>query len=146
VAWSAQAVGTLGIGRATADEAMMDGYLDAGSSAATVTVSNLPAIDEGYYVYIYADGANGDTDASSLYTFESAAGAMTSLVVDAAGATFDGTFVRADSADGGAGNYAVFFVPGTGFTLTVQSGGGAHAPLNGIQIVRGDRIFGNGFD
>jgi hypothetical protein len=146
VSWSSDAVGTLGIGGATADDAMMDGYLDAGGDVATITVSDLPAIDEGYYVYVYSDGANGDANMSSLYTFESGDGTTTALVVDAAGATFDGTFVRADSADGGAGNYAVFFASGTGFTLTVQSSGGSHAPLNGIQIVRGDRLFANGFD
>jgi hypothetical protein len=144
--WSAGAVGTLGIGGATADDAMMDGYLDAGADIATVTVADLPAIGEGYYVYVYSDGANGGSSASTLYTFESGEGTATALVVDSAGATFDGTFIRADPADGGAGNYAVFFASGTGFTLTAQSGNGTHAPLNGIQIVRGDRIFGSGFD
>jgi hypothetical protein len=125
---------------------MMDGYLDAGADIATVTVADLPAIGEGYYVYVYSDGANGGSSASTLYTFESGEGTATALVVDSAGATFDGTFIRADPADGGAGNYAVFFASGTGFTLTAQSGNGTHAPLNGIQIVRGDRIFGSGFD
>ena len=69
-------------------------------------------------------------------------------IVDAAGATFDGTYVLA--ANGEPGNHAIVLIGGTRFTLTVTrsaSGGGTHAPLNGIQIVRGgDRLFANGFD
>ena len=47
-----------------------------------------------------------------------------------------------------AGNYTSFVMGGTGFTMAVSSidSSATHAPLNGIQIVRGDRIFANGFE
>ena len=41
----------------------------------------------------------------------------------------------------------VLFAPSSDFTLTFHSNqGDPHTALNGIQIVRGDRIFANGFD
>ncbi|MGN6520737.1 MAG: hypothetical protein ACTHK2_15055, partial [Dokdonella sp.] len=76
-----------------------------------------------------------------------AAGAMPHAIdiVDASGTDFDGHYVPAGN---GPGNHAVFFVAGTTFSLTVAPGaasGSSRAALNGLQIVHGDRIFGDGF-
>lgn len=123
---------------------MMDGYLDATAAATTVTVSGLPEQAGGYYVYVYADGDNGGNPRTGNYSID---GGPVVTITDAADANFDGSFVRAQD---GVGNYAVFFVAGSGFSLTATPGassdGTPRAPVNAIQIVPGDRIFGNGFD
>lgn len=141
--WTADAVDALGIGSATPDFVMMDGFLDASSAATSITVSNLPAVSGGYFVYVYADGNNGGSDRSGTYELDGNDGVSSTMtIVDSANATFDGNFVQAFN---GPGNYAVFVTGGTGFTLTATADS-THAPLNGVQIVRGDRIFANGFD
>lgn len=143
LSWSASSAATLGLADAAGDVRLMNGYLDGGSGSLSLSVANLPVNPSGYYVYVYADGANGSATRSTDY----AIGAQHVLVTDAAGANFSGSFVRAD---GGDGNYAVFFVGGSGFSLTatpgVSSDGTPQAPLNGLQIVPGDRIFADGFD
>jgi len=143
--WTTDGVGVLGIGASTPDFSMMNEFFDASSNSTTITVANLPPFAGGYFVYVYADGNNGNNTRSGVYEIEGSDGFTTSITItDAANATFDGTFVQALS---GPGNYAVLLVGGTGFTLTATAGPGGHAPLNGIQIVRGgDRIFANGFD
>jgi hypothetical protein len=145
--WSAGDTGSLGIGSDSADFAMMDGYLDAVDQTTTITVSNLPADPGGHYVYIYADGDNGGSSNTTTYEITGSDGeSFTVDMTDAADAVFDGTFVRGQN---GVGNYAVLFTGANEFTLTVRSstsGGGPIAPINGIQIVHGDRIFGSGFD
>ncbi len=148
LAWSAPAVAATGIADLPGDFRMMDGYLDAAADAATVTVAGLPDDPGGYFVYVYVDGDNGATPRSGIYAIEGAGTPARSVeVVDAADTDFDGAYVRAD---GTAGNVAAFFVGGTGFTLTATPGatstGVPHAPVNGIQIVHGDRLFANGFD
>ncbi|HKE49203.1 MAG TPA: PQQ-binding-like beta-propeller repeat protein [Rhodanobacteraceae bacterium] len=146
--WNAGNVGSLGISGPTPDFAMMNSYLDADHGTTTIRVRDLPANPGGYFVYVYADGDNGGSDLAGVYSLVGDDGEPWSArIVDAAGATFDGTFVHVDG--DGRGNYAVLFTGSNGFTLTVSPplvGGGAHTPLNGIQIVRGDRIFGSGFD
>ena len=144
--WSAGDAASLGIGSGSADFAMMDGYLDAGDQSTTITVSNLPPDPAGYYVYIYADGDNGGSSNTTTYEIATNGKSFVVDITDAADATFDGTFVRGQNA---AGNYAVLFAGTSGFTLTVRSstdGGGPVAPINGLQIVHGDRLFANGFD
>ena len=149
LAWSTSSSATLGLSSSAADFVMMNGYLDAGSATTTVTVSGLDAKAGGYLVHLYADGDNGSSDASTDYTLEGSDGSTAFVrMVDAANSAFDGNYVLARSGD--AGNHAIVLIGGTSFTLTVTrsaSGGGTHAPLNGIQIVRGgDRLFANGFD
>jgi hypothetical protein len=143
--WTTDGVGVLGIGASTPDLSMMNEFFDATANSTTITVASLPPEAGGYFVYVYADGNNGNNDRSGVYEIEGSDGFSTSITItDAANATFNGTFVQALT---GPGNYAVFLVGGTGFTLTATPGPGGHAPLNGIQIVRGgDRIFANGFD
>jgi len=67
------------------------------------------------------------------------------MMIDPLGSTFDGTFTFTEQQ---VGNYTTMVMSGTGFTLAVhpQIGFQTHAPLNGIQIVRGDRIFYGDFD
>ena len=148
VSWSSDGVWALGIDDTPGDLRMMNGYLDATGNASTVTVTNLPDDPAGYFVYVYADGDNaGDTRAGEYAISGPGTTAQSIEITDAANATFDGTYVRADNS---AGNYAVFFVGGNGFTLTATPGPASsstvRAPLNAIQIVHGDRIFANGFD
>lgn len=125
------------------DDRLMRCYLAAtAGSSASVTISNLPANDAGYDVYVYADGANGSSATTATYQIEGPGIATSSLTItDAANADFSGHYVRADNS---AGNYAVFPIRGNGFTLTATAVA-ASAPINGIQIVP-DRIFANGFD
>jgi hypothetical protein len=149
VTWSTSGTGTLGLSGDGADFVMMNGYLDAGTQTTTVTVSGLDDKSGGYFVHLYADGSNGASSASTDYALEGSDGSSAFVrIVDGANATFDGTYVLADS--GEAGNHTIVLIGGTSFTLTVTksaSGGGTHAPLNGLQIVRGgDRLFANGFD
>jgi hypothetical protein len=130
---------------------MMNTAFDADGQTTTITVQDLPPSAGGYRVYIYADGANNETEAISEYTLAGNDGVtQTARIIDAPGAVFDGTFVPADGSTGGVGNYAVLVTGATGFTLTVRDqafpGGQTHAPINGLQIVRGDRIFAGTFD
>jgi len=148
--WTADGTDTLGIGSATPDFAMMDGFLDASGNSTSITVTNLPADPNGYLVYVYADGNNGASDSTGTYELDGNDGISSTItIIDAANATFDGTFVLADNSQG---NYAVFSTTGTGFTLTTPGSSGAmHTPLNAIQIVHGppvdhDLIFADGFD
>jgi len=146
--WSAPGSGQIFVQGSSPDDKMMNTVFYAQAAPMTVTVSGLPSRPSGYFVYVYADGNNAGDAVLSTYAFAGDDGVNESaVIVDAAFATFDGEFVRAGDANGNVGNYAVFYAGGTGFTLTVpavdvQNG----APLNGIQIVPGDRIFGNGFD
>ena len=146
--WTASGVSSLGLGGLDPNFAMMNGYLDAGpATVTTVTISNLPASPGGYIVYAYGDGTDLDgLDNTSEYvlTPNDAEGPISRTIVDPQGVTFGGTYVYADPD----GNYTSFVIGGTGFTMTVTAidSSATHAPLNGIQIVRGDRIFANGFD
>ena len=65
-------------------------------------------------------------------------------LLDPPGSTFDGTYVYANQHPG---NYTTMLVGSTGFTLAVDSPvNPVHAVLNGLQLVRADRIFYGGFD
>ncbi len=125
------------------NDRLMRCYLDpSASSSATVTVSNLPANDGGYDIYVYADGNNGNAATTGTYQISGPGITTSSLTItDAANTDFNGTYVRANNS---AGNYAVCGITGIGFTLTATPVT-SHAPINGIQIVP-DRIFANGFE
>jgi hypothetical protein len=117
---------------------MMKGYLDTGSGhASTVTVAGLPSRINGYKVYAYADGDNGTATRSGVYQISGAGITTTNIsLTDAANTNFGGTFTQANNSSG---NYAVFTINATGFTLTATPGAASdpnpRAPLNGIQIV-----------
>jgi hypothetical protein len=143
--WTATGVSSLGLGGLDPNFAMMNGYLDADPGSTTmVTIANLPPSPGGYVVYAYGDGTDLDgLDNTTQYvvTPDDGEGPISRTIVDPQGVTFNGTYVYA-------GNYTSFVIGGTGFTMAVTSidSAATHAPLNGIQIVRGDRIFANGFD
>lgn len=149
VTWSAPNVGALGID-GDADFVMMNGYLDSDpDNMAQLTVSNLPPSPGGYVVYAYGDGTDtgGGLDNTSVYVVSPDDGddPVDRLMIDPLGTTFDGTFTHTVQ---GVGNYTTMVISGTGFTMGVhpQISYQTHAPLNGIQIVRGDRIFYGDFD
>lgn len=143
--WTASGVSSLGLGELDPNFAMMNGYLDADpATVTTVTIANLPPSPGGYVIYAYGDGTDVDgLDNTSSYvvTPDDAEAPISRTIVDPQGVTFSGTYVYA-------GNYTTFVVGGTGFTMAVSAidSSATHAPLNGIQIVRGDRIFANGFE
>ncbi len=117
---------------------MMKGYLDTGSSTTTtVTVAGLPTHAAGYKVYVYADGDNGSANRTGIYSISGTGITTTTInLIDAANTNFSGTFTQANSS---AGNYVVFTINATGFTLSATGGtasdGFPRAPVNGIQIV-----------
>jgi len=138
VSWSASddpGVGTYPYTDMAGNVRMMNGYLDAGTGTATITVSALPAAftGAGYDVYVYVARGNALT---GLRTFELAI-ATTTLTAGETGptsATFSG-FTLAP-ATGGEGNYVIFRnLRSASFTLTANPGTGMHAPVNGLQIV-----------
>lgn len=148
ITWNATGTGSLGIA-GDADFVMMDGYLDTDPGTVTeVTVSGLPPSPGGYFLYLYGDGADdpGNLDTLSYYiaTPDNGDGPVYAELLDPPGSNFDGTFVYANQHPG---NYTTMVLGGTGFTLAVDSPGNPeHAVLNGLQIVRADRIFYGGFD
>jgi len=148
VGWNSGGIWNLGLPNTPGDPRMMNGYLDPMAAAATITVSNLPENAGGYYVYVYADGDNASATRTGNYRLVGDDTTTTEIdITDAANTTFSGNFVLANN---GVGNYAVFYTTSRGFTLTATPGassdGTQRAPVNAIQIVRGDRIFADGFE
>lgn len=144
--WSADAESAnAGVSDTPGNARLMHCYLDpAVGNSATVTVTNLPASALGYLVYVYADGNNGASARAGTYAVSGPGiGAASTQVIDAANASFSGSFVRADNS---AGNYAVLPIGNaTGFTLSATPEPTGAAPVNGIQIVP-ERIFASGFE
>ena len=143
IVWQADNLHSLPIPDQPGNVRMMTGYLDTHNGDATkVTVSGLAANSVGYNVYVYIDGDNGSATRSATYQISGAGITTTSIVAtDPANTNFSGTFTRANNSSG---NYVVFAVTGTGFTLTaipgVASDGVQRAPLNGIQIVPAGQV------
>jgi hypothetical protein len=143
VEWTASGTSSLSLDAQDPNYVMMNGYLDAvPQTTTTVTVSNLPPYAGGYVVYVYGQGT--DIFGLNRYTVTPNDGGNPVQITILDLGTFDGTFVYGD--DSHAANYTTMVIGGTGFTLTADSLMPTHTPLNGIQIVRGDRIFANGFD
>ncbi len=125
---------TTGNGSTTADQILMNGYLDTdNTSTTTVTVSNVPYAK--YDVYVYFDG--GGTGRAGEYTVNG----TTRIGTDNANPSnnFTDTFLQDDGVGGG-GNYLLF----SGLTdadLTIAATPTAppptvnRAPINGFQIV-----------
>src|SRR5882762_265363 len=117
---------------------MMKGYLDTGNATiTTVSVTGLPSNPVGYNVYVYADGDNGGATRTGTYQI-SGTGITTSSInlTDAALTNFGGTFTQANNSNG---NYVVFTINATAFTVSATPGASTdaypRAPINGIQIV-----------
>jgi hypothetical protein len=116
---------------------MMIGYLNGRGGNAIVTVSGLPANPNGYDVYVYTDGDNGAATRTAIYQLSGSSFATMSVSVnDVPGANFSGTFVQANNS---AGNYVLYKIQGSSFTLTGIPGtatdNNPRAPINGLQIV-----------
>jgi hypothetical protein len=137
VTWSASSVLSLNIADTPGNFRMMNGYLDTVSQNAIVTVSGLPSNSAGYDIYVYADGDNGSATRTGTYQISGTGITTTSIdLTDAANTDFSGTFVQANNSNG---NYVVFTINATGFTLaaipSTASDGVMRAPVNGIQII-----------
>jgi hypothetical protein len=137
ITWSSDNVWNLPIVDQPGNYRMMRGYLDTGfGNTSTVTVSGLPANGNGYNVWVYADGDNGSASKSATYQI-TVPGSTTSVnLTDTPNTNFSGTFTQANNS---AGNYVVFTISATSFTLyaipSTASNGYPRAPVNGIQIV-----------
>ena len=128
------------IANSPADFTMMQGYLDdLDGGTSTVSVTGLTAVPNGYQVYVYTDGDNAGDTRSAVYTVSGPGVTTASFdVTDLAGANFSGSY-NLVTASQSAGNYVVFNVSGTSFTITAEPlngvSGTLRAPLNGIQII-----------
>ena len=145
--WSGQEASTLPIYDLPGNYRMMGGYItgDWSGQPTVVTVSGLPSSAHGYTVYVYVDGDNGPDTRTGSYSMSSS-GMVTQTVqatdapnTDYSGASpqdGQGVYTRANNS---AGNYVVFTIQGTSFTLTATpgstNGNYPRAPVNGIQIV-----------
>ncbi|HEY6941467.1 PQQ-binding-like beta-propeller repeat protein [Dokdonella sp.] len=148
IQWSAAGVWRPSIPDTAGDFRMMDGYLSATDTPVVVSVSGLADDPSGYYVHVYADGDNPRGASTASCTIAASGDTPRTIdVVDATGIDFAGDYLPAGA---GPGNHAVFFVAGNAFTLTVAAtaslGTLPRAALNGLQIVHGDRIYGDGFE
>jgi hypothetical protein len=138
VTWSADNLHSLPIQDQPGTVRMMAGYLDDHyGNPTTVTVSGLGSNANGYSVYVYADGDNGSATRSGTYQISGAGITTTSITLtDPANTNFSGTFAQANNTNG---NYVVFTIHATAFTLSVTpkaaSDGTMRAPVNGIQIM-----------
>ncbi len=138
--WSGQNPWEMPIANSPADFTMMQGYLDdQDGGTTTVSITGLTATASGYQVYVYTDGDNGTDTRIAEYTVSGPGVTTASIkVTDQTGVNFSGTY-KLVTASQSAGNYVVFNVPGTSFTVTAEplsAGSGVlRAPLNGVQIV-----------
>ena len=138
VTWSSDSLFNLPITDQSGNVRMMRGYLDDRlGGPTTVTVAGLPSNSNGYDVYIYADGSNGSATRTGNYQISGTGITTTTIsLTDAANTDFSGAFTLANNSSG---NYVVFAINATGFTVTATPGaasdGTPRAPLNAIQIV-----------
>ena len=125
-----------GIGEATPDYRLMEGYLDTNDPTTTnVTISGLSP-SKYYLIYLYSAGDSAGR--SGIYSSGTQSFAM-------ATAPFAGTYTQGTSTNPLAttvGNYVVFQVTGqASYTVTATpndgagGGGGFRAPINGVQFV-----------
>ena len=135
--WTTNGIWSLPITDTAGNNRMMRGYLDTVGGVTTVTVAGLPSNSAGYDVYVYADGDNGTVSRSATYQISGPGVTTTSVqLTDAANTNFSGVFKAANNS---AGNYVMFTIPGTQFTITATPGASTdsnpRAPVNAIQIV-----------
>ena len=144
--WSSDGGWSLPISDFPGNYRMMGGYLDDYLGGTTsVTLSGLPSSASGYSVYVYVDGDNPSYNRTGIYSI-SGSGTTPQTIqatdpgnTDYSGGSYQdgqGVFTQANNSTG---NYVVFTVPGTSFTLTANPGytnsNYPRAPVNGIQIV-----------
>jgi hypothetical protein len=138
VSWSSNNIWQTQITDQAGNARMMKGYLDTPSgTATTVNVTGLPSNAGGYNVYVYADGDNPSASRAGIYQISGAGITTTSIsLTDVAGTNFSGTFTPGNNS---AGNYVVFTINATSFTISGTPGSSTdavhRAPINGIQVV-----------
>ena len=137
VSWSSNNIWETQITDQAGNARMMKGYLDTGSTTTTiVTVTGLPSSAAGYQVYVYADGDNASFTHTGIYQISGTGITATTVkLIDAANTNFSGTFAQANNS---AGNYVVFTINASAFTLSAtgaSTDASPRAPINGIQIV-----------
>lgn len=134
--WSTNNVWSLPIADNAGNYRMMRGYLDPLNASATVAVTNLPAHANGYNVYVYVDGDNGSATRTGSYKITGPGLNLTETATDSGNTNFSGTFTKAANSRG---NYLLFTITGTQFTLTATPGSAStstkRSPVNGMQIV-----------
>jgi hypothetical protein len=134
--WTANAVWMTPIADRAGNARLMKGYLDTSSTGVTtVTVSGLPS--GAYDVYVYVDGDNHEFTRTAAYSLGAPGVAPATVnATDRASVNFSGSFTRATNSSG---NYVMFSIAATGFTLTARPVAGTtatrRAPVNAIQIV-----------
>jgi hypothetical protein len=138
VSWTSNSIWQMPITDQAGNPRMMKGYLDTGNTTTTtVSVTGLPSNSTGYNVYVYADGDNGSATRTGIYQISGTGITTTSInLTDAASTNFSGTFTQANNSNG---NYVVFAINATAFTVSAAPGASTdaypRAPINGIQIV-----------
>jgi len=137
VTWSANGTWALPITDTPGNNRMIRGYLDTVGATTSVTVTGLPANAAGYNVYVYADGDNGAVQRTATYQISGPGISSTSVsLTDNPNTNFNGVFQQANSS---AGNYVLFTITATQFTITAIPGPSGdtnpRAPVNAIQIV-----------
>ena len=130
VTWASANIWDTNIANTAGNFRMMLAYLDTATST-SIIVANLPAAfaATGYDVYVYTDGDNTSEPRTATYTI----GTTSALSSDAAGNTFNGTFIQ------GANYVRLANLTGTSFTLTATPTTWITTPraaTNGIQIVQ----------
>jgi hypothetical protein len=136
VSWTANGIWELPTSDQPGNARMMKGYLDTGSLTTTaVNVTGLPV--RSYQIYVYADGSTSGATRTGVYTISGAGITTTSIsLTDLADTDFSGTFTQAENS---AGNYVVFTINATAFTISATPGSSTdaypRATINGIQIV-----------
>jgi hypothetical protein len=134
--WTSNGVWITPITDQAGNNRLMKGYLTtSNTSASTVTVSGLAMGT--YDVYVLVDGANAAASRAAAYRISGTGITTTTInLTDAPNANFNGTFTQANNS---AGNYVVFTITATGFTLTATPGAASdavpRAPINGVQII-----------
>ena len=124
----------------TSDQKMMFGYLDnMYQNDTSVVVNGLPISPGGYKVYVYSDGYNADDRRTATFTLTgTGTTTQTQDVTDVPLTDFTGTYTQA-TPQNSVGNYAIFTVSGSTFTLKGHGSGSDlnvyRAPINGLQII-----------
>lgn len=134
--WSANGGWMLPVADVAGNRRMMKGYLDTSStSSTTVSVAGLPSGD--YDVYVHTDGDNHEFTRTAAYRISGTGfTASTISATDTPNTDFTGTFTQAAGTNG---NYVLFSISGSGFTVTAtpstSTNATLRAPVNAIQIV-----------
>jgi hypothetical protein len=138
VTWTSDNTWSLPIADSPGNTRMMAGYLDTGSgNPITIDVSGLPAATNGYDIYVYIDGDNGNAARTGTYAISGSGITTTSIAVtDPANTNFNGSFQQST---GSTGNYVKFTIEATAFRVTAtpdqSSDSVKRAAVNGLQIV-----------